>query len=178
MISNARYREVLRMIPPSTPEGGQELILGEIAGLFDGYDAIWLPYGELPTSAALCDTLAMLGHTLWRRTLAPPYRIDGLYLGTPTIVDDKPLFPASADPFIVWTKMVERHMVRSYITRAESRGVCRVVTGLGSGDITAEERRSDMGPGTKVAAYKRFVDVERGHEFADWVLVRDVRPRR
>lgn len=90
---------------------------------------------------------------------------DVIYAGTPTIVDDRPLFYESwmGD---YWTKGFERQRVRELAKLAERHGYKRLITGLGSGDISPDERIIDMGPGTEMIAYKRFEDWE------DWLFVR------
>jgi len=150
---------------PSTGGGGQELILNEIKALLDGYDVVWLPFPE--GCVTLEGHLKAQGHKVIGNTLhvyEPP--IDAVYLGTPTIVGGKPLFPDTAGA--IYTKKQERETVRRVVQLAEEAGARRIVTGLGSGDISVRERKRDMGRGSRVEVVKHF-DV-----FTDWVLVRDL----
>lgn len=144
----------------------QELILPELLALLRPYNPIWLPYDD--HCKALREGLTKIGRTI---SFASPLTgfADGigtaLYLGTPTIINGQQLFrPLDT---LSWSKAEERERVRAAVATAVERGVRRIVTGLGSGDITVEERLKDMGGG-RIAAYKHF------GFFEDWVLVRDV----
>lgn len=91
-----------------------------------------------------------------------------VYMGTPTIVDDKPLFDVPMA--YAWNKRTERIVVRQMVENARAMRYRRLITGLGSGDISVEERISDMGGSdvAQVVAYKRFSN------FEDWVICRNL----
>lgn len=146
----------------STRNGGQELILAEVLALLAPYHTIWLPFPE--GCITLMGRLREAGHKVVSDVSDDP--IDAMYLGTPTIVDGKPLFPETAGR--VMTKEAERALVKSLQATATLRGAKRIVTGLGSGDISLGERVEDMGGGRMVVE-KRF------DEFIDWVIVRDIK---
>jgi len=94
---------------------------------------------------------------------------DAIYWGTPTIVDDKPLFPDSLEPGVghSWDKIRERATSTQLAKLAVEQKAKRIITGLGSGDISWKERLMDMGGG-RIVSWKDFGD------FEDWVLVRDI----
>lgn len=176
MIDVSQYMRSARVSAAAARRGGQELIAHEIAGCFARCLGVALPYcsASLAMDDALASALSRLGLTVRIGSDARPKggqlpsECDGLYLGTPTIVDDAPLFgPPDAPPLsgTHWTKQAERRTVRGYCAAAREAGYRIIVTGLGSGEVTLEERVADMGDGTVVAAYKHF-----GH-FEDWVLV-------
>jgi len=133
-------------------------------------DRIWFPF---VASDTLPQLLLLMGHELaglgeganWEDDTG----VDALYIGTPTIVDGGILFPETVPALpkgAMWTKRLERRLVQSFVEKAIERGAKRIVTGLGEGDISAEERIEDMGGGG-VVCMKRF----RG--FTDWVLLRE-----
>lgn len=155
MISPQAYLKALSLQQDPKHPGGQELILGEIVGAFAhaGCERIYLPFPTVPL------ILAFIHAGL--KSYAYQTGTDGLYLGTPTIVNDKPLFPQKD----VWTKAYERQYVSSQCKDAIAEGMKMIVTGLGSGDISVEERIEDMGGG-EVIAYKKF------DTFCDWVIAR------
>jgi len=137
--------------------GGQELILHEVLALLAPYHTIWLPFPD--GCVTLSEKLTEQGHA------SADVVFDALYFGTPTIVDGRPLFPSTAHGIL--DKETERAVVRSLVEQAEFVGARRIVSGLGSGDISVGERIEDMGGGT-VVVEKKF-DV-----FTDWVIVRDL----
>jgi hypothetical protein len=151
MINPKRYLAALDIKPMG--HGGQELIYGEIAGLMRKDETLWLPY---PT---LCRYLA--DHVVWA---SHPSGCSAVYFGTPTIVNDKPLFPETI-LFGSWTKERERETVRNICASAVAKGFRLIISGLGTGDISVEERLEDMGGG-EVVAMKKF------DGFTDWVLAR------
>jgi hypothetical protein len=91
--------------------------------------------------------------------------MDAIYFGTPTIVNNQPLFSDNVSD--AWTKETERFFVRDLCKRVEAQRFKLIVSGLGSGDISPGERLEDMGGG-KIVCYKDF-----GH-FQDWVLMREL----
>ena len=139
--------------------GGQELILYEVLALLEPYGTIWLPY------PGACKTLSK--KLILRDHVVEQYvgrKADALYFGTPTIVSGKPLFGVV---YGIINKRVERESVQGLVSKAEAVGVRRIVSGLGSGDISVAERLEDMGGG-EVVVEKKF------DAFTDWVLVRDL----
>ena len=175
MMSDEQYRRVWRHHPafkdhPPT-EAGQSLILPEILALLHEGESVWLPFFDAFTAAVLDD----LGHKVYGMEGLPD-EATALYFGTPTIVDDKPLFPAlvsiSEQAAIgtvgKWDKQTERNVVRALIQDAEHFEYRIIISGLGTGDISVSERLHDMGGG-KVVAYKDF------GPFEDWVLARELR---
>ena len=154
MIDHKRYLAALDIAPKK--KGGQELIFGEIAGLIQKDETLWLPYSDQ------CGYLA--DHVAWSRA---PSHCTVVYFGTPTIVNDKPLFPDTI-LFGSWTKEKERDTVRQICAVAIAHNYRAIISGLGSGDISVEERLEDMGGG-EVVAMKKF------DGFTDWVLARVLR---
>jgi hypothetical protein len=141
--------------------GGQELILGECYAALHPL-AAWFPLPQY------CETLLDLYARSHDVSVAEsaPRDARAVYLGTPTILDDEPLF--EVDPGERWTKARERIYLRRVVAEAERLGYQRIVTGLGSGDITVGERKADMGDGARVVCVKHF------DTFSDWVLVREI----
>ena len=141
-------------------KGGQELIYAEIIGSMQPMRTIYLPF----PNSFLLQKLALQKIKVVNRI----EEADCLYFGTPTIVDGRPLFPAEGS----WNKQSERDYVREACLRAKQARVKRVIGGLGSGDISVEERQKDVlfGYGSKpeVVCMKKFDD------FTDWVLVADL----
>ncbi len=139
--------------------GGQELILLEVYACLE-----WPVYFPLPE---LCDTLlAFVQAGSSQHVTDDISKAASVYMGTPTIVSGRPLFPhgASAD----WSKADERAFVRGVVKSAEATSRCkRIVTGLGTGDVLPHERIEDMGGGSVVCS-KSFGD------FGDFVIVRDL----
>jgi hypothetical protein len=173
MIDVERYLEAQRLnaFPPVV--GGQELIVGEIAGALKGCSRVWFPF---PVSRCLSLAVAGTGHHGY---LDSRQRIDAVYYGTPTIVGNKPLFdmkwwntndhhgPACEWHPDFWNTATERATVRRITEFAIEHGAKVIVSGLGTGDISLEQRLDDMGGGEEVA-YKKF------NGFEDWVLARRI----
>jgi hypothetical protein len=147
-------------------QGGQELILPEIMAALAGVEVIWLPfYGD----GVLADAIEEAGILVTSHRNDFDYtidcEIDAVYFGTPTIVNDTALFPDSVQG--TWYKDRERKVVRTICGAAIDAGAKLILSGLGSGDISPEERLADMGGG-KIICMKDFGD------FKDWVLARGV----
>lgn len=155
MLDDKRYAELLGEKREET-DGGQELILPEILTLLTGHRIVWLPYQH---DKFLGDVLRDAGHAV----VGPhcPPMLDALYFGTPTIVDGKPLFPASVpDDGGKWDKEWERSVVSFMCKKAKLKGARVIVSGLGSGDITVPERCRDIDGGLVVVTkyFERFTD--------------------
>lgn len=165
-LSLAGYQRFTNYYSKNGRMGGQELILPEIIAALDGVQKVYLPF---LSSGTLAHELDRWGHQVWSQENTPhayerptPILKGGaMYFGTPTIVNGAPLF----DEVEEWTKEKERRVVRSLVESARCLGYSRIVCGLGSGDISVEERTSDLGGG-RVVAFKDFGD------FQDWVLIR------
>lgn len=155
--------------PPAA--GGQSLILPEILACLHDGESVWLPFHDNFTAAVLHD----LGHKTYGMEGLPD-NATALYFGTPTIMNDQPLFPAyvktnegnSVGTVGKWDKETERNVVRALIMDAEHFDYRIVISGLGTGDISVDERLADIGGG-KVVAYKDF------GLFEDWLIVRELR---
>jgi len=143
-------------------QGGQSLILPDILACLKDIKHIFIPFN----CPALEDELASVG--VW---ICPTIEdATAVYWGTPTIVDDKVLFPSclhAEDSVDSWDKKIERSWSRGLTSAAEKHGLKRIITGLGTGDISVKERLADMGGG-RVVSWKNFGD------FEDWVLVRNL----
>ncbi len=142
--------------------GDQTLIMADIAACLYAAWKIYFPYP--------CERLAEHLEILHGKEIVDAITdAEGVYWGTPTIVDNRPLFEKSlrqGDSVDLWTKENERAYSRVWAKAAEMIPTMRViVTGLGSGDITVKERLEDMGGG-HVVSHKIF------HGFEDWVLMR------
>jgi hypothetical protein len=163
---------ILLLAYESTEEpGGQNLLAPEIAALAAAAGSrLYCPFQP---SSGLRRACAKLGVEIVDEVLsggAPT--ADALYLGTPTIVGDAPLFGTPTGPYPTegWTKAAERRLVRRYVEACAAEPCYRrIITGLGTGDISVEERQQDMG-GATLVCLKRFPG------FADYVLVRDLPP--
>ena len=95
-------------------------------------------------------------------------QVSAVYFGTPTIVNNAPLFepPRTAPLSGKWDKESTLGTERNVCEAARNRNM-RIVSGLGSGDITVADRLLVMGSGSEVVAYKHFGG------FKDWVMVRE-----
>lgn len=143
--------------------GGQELILHEIAGLIESG---WILFFPFYSSGTLVEHIKKSNQCYWSEGFKEADempRADCLYFGTPTIVNDAQLFDEDED----WTKKKERATVRRLCREAERLNYKRIISGLGSGDIEPDERIKDMGGG-KIICMKKF------KEFTDWIIVRDL----
>jgi len=159
----------MRVTGVSGPDpDGPHLLLPEIGALLHEM-VVWLPFTasaviaderwlgaavrKVQFGGAVCgDTLAQIGHPI-----AP---IDAVYFGVPTVVGGKALFGAPG-----WDRMRARTAAAAVTQRAQAAGARLIVSGLGEGDISVEDRIADMGGG-EVVAMKRFND------FTDWVIAR------
>ena len=142
--------------------GDQCLILPDIAACFKDCEVICLPY-PCPT---LAEHLAEAGKIIRFGEIS--VGADGVYWGTPTVVNNQALFDKSLQPtedVEMWTKDFERTTSRIWAEAAQAFGLKVIVTGLGTGDISCAERLQDMGGG-HVVSHKMF------DEFEDWVLMR------
>ncbi len=150
---------------PSIP-GGQELLLPEIMSILyaEKITSIWLPF-SCPALAHACEQSHARIET--HKNPLRPEKVDALYLGTPTIVDDKVLFPETT--YLNWHASDERETVRARCIAAKKAGARLIITGLGSGDIKVRERRCDM----SVAGfdYPRVVLKKKFSDFTDWLIV-------
>ena len=167
MINETIYK-MISGITSTRPEikGGQELILYEIAAaLYPTVGSIWVPF---LSSGTLSHYLKGVGFRINEFQYldgfdkAPP-NSQAVYFGTPTIVDNTNLFPDN-DTDVKWTKKKEREAVRAIMKACKEAGYIQAISGLGSGDISLEERMEDMGPGAKLICYKDF------GVFEDWVI--------
>lgn len=154
--------------------GGQALIVNEIIAALSGCSYIWLPFrsdGMLEQRLTLAGFQTHCTEDFDKEgSFVPlPEGIDGVYFGTPTIVKDKVLFRRVRDADW-WTKERERMTARAIAWRAEQMRFKRIISGLGSGDISVPERLADMGPRSDVICFKRFAD------FDDYVLARRLDP--
>jgi len=66
-------------------------------------------------------------------------------------------------------KEIERQTVRKVVNLATKGKYRKIVCGLGSGDISLEERMEDLGEGGRVVCYKDFGD------FQDWVIEKEIK---
>lgn len=140
--------------------GDQSLLLPDILACFKDCHSIALPYR--------CHTLELYLVKAGKFVVRSLQGAEGVYWGTPTVVDDEALFPKSLEDGEgpgKWTVEYERGLSRAWTDEAEQCGLKVIVTGLGTGDISPEMRLVDMKGGT-VVSYKRFQD------FEDWVLCR------
>jgi hypothetical protein len=162
--------------------GGQALIINEIIGALAGCSHVWLPFRA---DGMLENRLYSLGFKThcsedldqYEALAELPEGIDAVYFGTPTIVNDKVLFPQALcerQRSWPWSASIEGSTVRAIIERAEALRMKRIVSGLGTGDISVHERMSDMGRGSAVVCWKRFRDAASGAAFDDIVLSRDL----
>jgi len=168
MLIPEHYLYVTTQVQPPLERGGQQLILAEVLALLYPFKRVWIPF-----PAGCRELLNHLHAGPWSTILSGlpegqrPPKCDAFYFGTPTIVMNTPLFPETADRII--NKILERRQV-TYLCSdemLERTGTRRIVCGLGSGDISVEERLSDVGEGARVVVMKEFND------FTDWVIARE-----
>ncbi len=158
------YYRTLGYDPDTVAEsGGQWLILADIMACLKGCTSIYLPL-SCPAVEKACELQGIEINSFGKQA-------DAVYWGTPTIVDNKVLFPECLDiPELAdtWNKKNERSLSRFLADVAKSFDMKVIVSGLGTGDISVEERLEDMGGG-EIVSYKKFGD------FEDWVLMRRLR---
>lgn len=163
-MSDALYYKALgyAAVDELQTSGGQSLILADIIACLQDCRTIHIPFN----CPALEEELPH--HGIEIVTAGDQY--DAVYWGTPTIVDDDVLFPdCLSDPSEAtkWNKEVERLTSRMLTRFAMEKGAKRLISGLGTGDISVAERVEDM-MGGQVVSWKRFGD------FEDWVIVRNL----
>jgi len=160
-MNNELYYEGLGYDAGSVKDlGGQELILADILACLSDCRSIHIPY-NCPSLEEQCAVHGI-------RIVTSAEGFDAVYWGTPTIVDDKVLFPKCLpDPEYAsrWNLAVERAHSKALTQLAEKRNAKVIVTGLGTGDVSVADRIIDMGGGS-VVSYKNF------GEFEDWVIMR------
>lgn len=170
MLNDFWYRSVAGL---GREEGGQELLLAEIISIFleNKIKIVWLPFNPHRMLKAELEKwhIKVLDDEC-RTIYFPDCAFDAVYFGTPTIVNNKPLFPNGLYPADKWNKNNERWYARRIRNTAERTPQCKlIVSGLGSGDISVEERQIDMGSDAKVVCYKDF------DTFQDWIIARRIR---
>lgn len=160
---------------PEAMKGGQELLLGEIIGALVGYRSVCLPLAHLSGGGLLRDMLLDLGHEVICDANGAAWEgADALYFGTPTIVNGRPLFPDGERD--LWTKAGERAWVRGALRSAERSGIRRILCGLGSGDISLDERLAELGgAATPTQAGAEVITMKRFTHFTDWLILKDLR---
>ncbi len=178
MIDPLAFLAVTGQPNPPLERNGQQLIMSEVLALLYPFRRIWIPFPE--GCAALLNRLYRMKPWVVVRTGSHPGRLpplcDAVYFGTPTIVNGTPLFPETAG--CITSKSLERRTVRDLCTDSmvKRTGLQRIVCGLGTGDISVEERLEDVGPGSKVVVEKNFYDPTPGQEehFTDWIIARRI----
>jgi hypothetical protein len=160
--------DFLRISQFGLADGDQSLIMSEIVACLKAHKCsnLWLPFsiGGLASYARSCGITVR--DKLRDVELIKQYKVDSLYLGTPTIVANKKLFPDSAPG--EWTKLRERKVMRGCCASAAEIGAQVIITGLGSGDITVKNRIADMTlPGW---SEPRVICMKDFGEFTDWLL--------
>lgn len=146
---------------------GQRLIAAEIAGLTWEGAVVNVLFADCPLLPRLLEACGCYPMAVHNCIVAP--EADIVYFGTPTIVNGKQLFKdQGCSPFGNWWTMADEMRTARFITyQCERHGVKRIISGLGSGDISVEQRLETMNGG-RVVADKHFGD------FHDYVLVRDL----
>jgi len=142
--------------------GDQCLILPDIAACFKDCEIVCLPY----PCPVLAEHLVEAGKAIRPGEISAG--ADGVYWGTPTVVNNQALFEGClqhTEDVEMWTKEFERTTSKRWAEAAQAFGFKTIVTGLGTGDISCAERLQDMGGG-HVVSHKMF------DEFEDWVLMR------
>lgn len=168
----ATYLKVVGFPEVLLNKGGQELLLFDILSeiLPVNPKGVWIPF---ISSGTLTNTLRNNG--IYVSNMKPvmsgkaPLECDVLYFGTPTILGDRPLFLTDVSVFKAeaWTKNFERQLVRYLCKIAQAANYKLIVSGLGSGDISTDERIKDMSGG-KIICYKNF------GQFEDWIISKHI----
>lgn len=168
------YRKFCGTIPMTGKLGGCELLIPEIVSyLFGNVKKVYLPFKQTLTLPHVLEQWGIacnVGNDDEREpdkcyTNLPPTIMDGceaIYFGTPTIVNDRPLFDGEVRH--EWNKQKERDFVKRLCQMCKESGMKYILSGLGTGDITSGERCSDMG-GARLLTFKAFED------FDDYLLL-------
>lgn len=169
------YRKFCGTNPMTGKLGGCELLIPEIVSyLFGNVKKVYLPFKQTQTLPHVLEQWGIpckVGNDnvrdpdrcyihKWQR-----YIMDGceaIYFGTPTIVNDRPLFDGEVSRD--WNKQKERNYVRRLCQMCKESGMKYILSGLGTGDISQQERCDDMG-GASLLTFKAF------DEFDDYLLV-------
>lgn len=150
-------------------KGFQDLIAPAIVASLEGCTRVYFPF---PTSYHLLDLLAPVGIKYTCANIIVPVvaefppDCDALYFGTPTLVDGKLIFP---EGWGQWSVAKEQRVVERLCLRAGAHGMKRIVSGLGSGDVSPAARMEAMGKGTIQVAHLTF------DGFDDYVFARSLR---
>lgn len=178
MISSQHYQTITMIWSHNGRRGGQELILPEILSTLLAYNitSIWLPFFTSGTLAARCmyhhiNVIANTNSDTWDKV--PSETFDAVYFGTPTIVDGQLLFPDSVmgpEPTGGWNAATERMLVRKLCM--ELPDDCRLVlSGLGSGDITYDQRFQDLCTlVTKGFMSPQLICMKKFEDFSDYLF--------
>jgi len=161
-IDNELYMKLSGVRPKEA--GGQELILYEILAAIPEGSKVFLPFysnGLLAKYLVAHNYKVITDETKNTYDLLEYPQGCVVYFGTPTIVDNTNLFP----DFESWNKSKEREVVRRITEKAIIAEATKIICGLGSGDISVEERMRDIGGGSLIT-YKKF------NTFEDWVIER------
>jgi hypothetical protein len=161
MIDPTNYLTFSGISHDSTKKGGQELILFEILSILSRFKKIWVPFYSTGTLTKYLEEHNFIVSNSPHH-LPAPVGYEALYFGTPTILNDRELFKDAGEG---WNKELERKVVQTLVQESYRANYKMIVSGLGSGDISVEERLADMGGG-RVACFKDF------GTFQDWILVR------
>lgn len=168
-------------------KGGPELLIPELVGLLGPMDKVVMPFkaSYALRIALLCTWPKKIIYLALRDFLSDNCsgilpKAEGktaLYFGTPTIVNNKPLFPDDLVEPKYWNRKTEHDAVKQLCIEAAVQGYKLIVSGLGSGDISPSKRMSNMGLGevhrVSVVTHKVFADDE-GKRFDDWIIVKDL----
>ncbi len=158
-------------LPDPGKQGGQELLLIELMSVLvsHGIQQIWLPF-DCPSLEKACKDSGIEKFDPGTYVTEFDHR-GAVYFGTPTIVDNKKLFDESAEGR--WDKRRERLAAQGICRTAAMMQARLILSGLGSGDISVEERIEDMrvagGEEPKVIMMKDF------GEFKDWIIATEPR---
>lgn len=157
-----------------TVPGDQSLLLMDIAATLKKAKCanLWLPFSTGPLAEYLRGLGIIVREKIVDVELLRQYTVDSLYLGTPTIVANKKLFPESAPG--EWTKNSERKVMRGICKSAAELGARAIVTGLGSGDITVKNRIADM----RLEGWEepRVISMKDFGDFTDWLIFTQRKP--
>jgi hypothetical protein len=171
MMDLSAYELVARPERVTQIPGGQELIVAEICAALvaPGVNGVFLPFyssGALAHALLTRLNLMVRSDPTQDRYDGVPEDTQAIYFGTPTIVGGCALFPQKEE----WDVEKERRTVRNLCAKAADAGYLRIVSGLGSGDITCEDRIADM---KQPSGYEmpEIVCMKRFEKFTDWVFL-------